>query len=190
MPKNQSALIGLFVLLFAAALAIISQPTLHAQANPTPNPKSIPFIDGGIGQCTADFTITTADGAPIYDAQIKVHISYGMFGAHKLDLQVGTNVDGKARFTGLPEKTKQGLFFQASKANLTGSAFDDPAKTCNAQFTIALQPQSSQLLAPSSLFLAALQPGSGQPRRLLSARLIWNPRPASPIIIVSTRNST
>ncbi len=145
MPKTHNILIRVFVLLLAAfLLAIVSPPVLRAQANPTPNPKSIPFIDGGIGPCTADFTITTTAAAPIYDAQIKVHISYGMFGAHKLDLQVGTNADGKARFTGLPEKTKQGLFFQASKGNLTGSAFDDPSKTCNAQFTIALQQTQSQ----------------------------------------------
>lgn len=138
-------LIRSFTVLLGAFLAVLaSQTALHAQANPTPNPKSIPFIDGGIGSCTADFTITTSAGAPIYDAQIKVHISYGMFGAHKLDLQVGTNIDGKARFTGLPDKTKQGLFFQASKGNLTGSAFDDPSKTCNAQFTVALQPPQAQ----------------------------------------------
>jgi hypothetical protein len=145
MPKNLTTFMRLFVFLLAAFLfAIVSSPVLRAQANPTPNPKSIPFIDGGIGPCTADFTITTTAAAPIYDAQIKVHISYGMFGAHKLDLQVGTNADGKARFTGLPEKTRQGLFFQASKGNLTGSAFDDPSRTCNAQFTLALQQTQPQ----------------------------------------------
>ena len=120
-------------------MVILAAPLLNAQANPTPNPKSIPFIDGGIGPCTADFTITDNASAPLYDAQIKVHISYGTFGVHKLDLQVGTNIDGKARFTGLPAKAKQGLFFQASKGDFTGSAFDDPVKTCNGQFTIALE---------------------------------------------------
>ncbi|MFY9910074.1 MAG: hypothetical protein WAK56_09540 [Candidatus Sulfotelmatobacter sp.] len=134
MPRNY-----ILISLALSLLAILSAPFLHAQANPTPNPKSIPFIDGGIGPCTADFTITDNARAPIYDAQIKVHISYGIFGAHKLDLQVGTNIDGKARFTGLPAKSKQGLFFQASKGDFTGSAFDDPAKTCNAQFTVALE---------------------------------------------------
>ncbi len=57
----------------------------------------------------------------------------------KLDLQVGTNVAGKARFTGLPDRTKEGLFFRASQGGREGSAFDDTAKTCNAQFTIQLQ---------------------------------------------------
>jgi hypothetical protein len=143
MPKYQSTLTALFVFLLPAfILAIVPLPVLHAQANPTPNPKSIPFIDGSIGPCTADFTITDNAGQPIYDANIKVHIAYGTFGAHKLDLEVGTNFDGKARFTGLPSKSKRGLFFQVSKGGRQGSSFDDPEKTCNAQFTVALEPSN------------------------------------------------
>jgi hypothetical protein len=58
---------------------------------------------------------------------------------HKLDLEVGTNVDGKARFTGLPNRIKNGLFFEASEGDRTGNAFDDVSKTCQAQFTIVLR---------------------------------------------------
>src|SRR5215470_7692960 len=105
----------------------------------TPDPKSIPVIDGGLGQCTADFTITDTDNKPIYAAKVKVHIAYGFASARKLDLEVGTNVDGKARFTGLPERVKKGLFFEASEGDRTGTAFLDPSKTCQAQFTIALR---------------------------------------------------
>jgi hypothetical protein len=117
---------------------------LQAQSSSAPNPNTVPVIDGGIGPCTADFTINDNSEKPIYDATIQVHISYGLFGAHKLDLQVGTNVNGKARFTGLPSKTKQGLFFQASKSGRSGSAFDDTAKTCQAQFTVALEEANPQ----------------------------------------------
>jgi hypothetical protein len=134
----QKALVSFATLL----LTFFALPSLHAQATPTPNPKSIPFIDGGIGPCTADFTITDNAGQPLYDANIKVHIAYGTFGVHKLDLEIGTNIDGKARFTGLPSKTKRGLFFQVSKGPRQGSAFDDTEKTCNAQFTVALEPAS------------------------------------------------
>lgn len=101
--------------------------------------KAVPVIDGESGPCSADFTITDNVGAPVYAATIKVHVSYGFAGARKLDLQVGTNVDGKARFAGLPERTRHGLFFRASEGDREGSAFDDPASTCKAQFTIALQ---------------------------------------------------
>src|SRR5215472_18465863 len=104
-----------------------------------PDAHSIPAVDGGIGQCTADFTITDADNQPVYAAKVKVHIAYGFAGARKLDLEVGTNVDGKARFTGLPERVKKGLFFEASEGDRTGNAFVDPSKTCQAQFTTALR---------------------------------------------------
>ena len=116
-------------------LALLLTPAL-AQ---TPDPKSIPVIDGGLGPCTADFTITDTDSKPIYLAKIKVHIAYRFMNAHKLDLEVSTNVDGKARFTGLPDRVKKGLYFEASEGDRTGNAFDDPAKTCQAQFPITLR---------------------------------------------------
>lgn len=97
------------------------------------------MIDGGIGDCSADFIINDDAGKPVYAATIKVHIAYGFMYLRKLDLQVGTNADGKARFTGLPDRTKDGLFFSASEGDREGSAFDDTAKTCNAGFTIALR---------------------------------------------------
>jgi len=105
----------------------------------TPDPHSIPAVDAAIGQCTADFTITDTDNKPIYAAKVKVHIAYGFASARKLDLEVGTNVDGKARFTSLPDRSKKGLFFEASEGDRTGTAFLDPSKTCQAQFTIALR---------------------------------------------------
>jgi len=106
----------------------------------TPDPHSIPSVDAGIGTCTADFTVTDADNKPVYAAKVKVHIAYGFLSAHKLDLEVGTNVDGKARFTSLPNRLKHaGLFFQASEGDRTGNAFDDPEKTCQAQLAVTLR---------------------------------------------------
>jgi hypothetical protein len=106
----------------------------------TPDPHSIPSVDAGLGTCTADFTITDSDGKPVYDAKISVHIAYGFGGFHKLDLQVGTNVDGKARFNNLPNRMRKGgLYFQAFQSGNTGEAFDDPAKTCQAQFPVTLR---------------------------------------------------
>ena len=105
----------------------------------TPDPKSIPVIDGGLGPCTADLTITDTNNKPVYLAKIKVHIAYGFMNARKLDLEVSTNVDGKARFTGLPDRVKRGLFFEASEGDRVGNAFDDTSKTCQAQFAITLR---------------------------------------------------
>jgi len=114
-------------------------PALQSQSASPVDPKTVPVIDGGIGPCSADFTVTDAAGAPVYDAKVRVHIAYRFMSFHKLDLEVGTNAAGKARFTGLPDKTKQGLLFHASEGNREGSAFDDPTKTCKAELTVVLE---------------------------------------------------
>ena len=105
----------------------------------TPDPHSIPSVDAGVSTCSADFTITDTDNKPVYAAKVKVHIAYGFASVRKLDLEVGTNVDGKARFTGLPDRLKRGLLFEASEGDRTGNAFDDVNNTCKAQFTITLR---------------------------------------------------
>ena len=121
------------------AFAIFSVAISAAQSNPKVDPHTIPAIDGAIGPCSADFTVTDAAGAPIYDAKVRVHIAYGFMNAHKLDLEVGTNIDGRATVTGLPDKIKHGFYFHASQGDRTGEAFDDPANTCRAKFSITLQ---------------------------------------------------
>ncbi len=123
------------LILFAVALSL----SAFAQTPTAPDPKAVPVLDGAAGPCTADFTITDAAGAPVYAAKIKVHIAYRFGSFHKLDLELATNADGKARLIGLPERVKRGLTFQASEGDRTGEAFDDPAETCKAQFTIALK---------------------------------------------------
>ncbi len=123
-------------------LALASWPILLAQDAPPVDSKTVAVIDGGIGPCSADFTVNDSNGAPVYDAKIRVHIPYRFMNLHKLDLEVGSNAAGKARFTGLPDRTKQGLFFHASQGDREGSAFDDPAKTCKADLTIVLEKKS------------------------------------------------
>jgi|SRR5579862_1583057 len=119
------------------SLSIVTPPlSAYAQA---PDPKSVPVVDGNIGPCSVDFTVTDESGSPVYAAKIKVRIAYGFMYARKLDLEVGTNVDGKARFAGLPERVKRGLFFEASESDRTAEAFDDPATTCKNQFTVVLR---------------------------------------------------
>jgi hypothetical protein len=119
------------------ALALVT-PAFSQNA---PDPHTIPAIDGAIGPCSADFTITDPVGSPVYLAQITVHIAYGFGSFHKLDLQVSTNIDGKARFTGLPARLKHQLLFHVSDSqNRTQVAYDDPAQTCHQQFNLALEP--------------------------------------------------
>ncbi len=125
--------LAFFLLLLSVPGLLVSQTR-----NDSADPKAIPSIDGSIGPCSADFTITDASGAPVYAAKISVHIAYGFMNVRKLDLELGTNADGKARFIGLPDRLKHGVYFHASEGDRSGEAFDDPVNTCKAEFTIKL----------------------------------------------------
>jgi hypothetical protein len=128
-----------FAFISLASSLAFPQTTTTTATTPVPDPKAVPVIDGGIGPCSADFTVTDSAGAPVYAAKVKVHIAYGFMSAHRLDLELGTNADGKAHFIGLPDRIKHGLYFHATEGDREGEAFDDPANTCKAQFTITLQ---------------------------------------------------
>ncbi len=87
----------------------------------------------------------TPDGKPAPAADVKVHIEYGFGGFHRLDLEAGTNVDGKVRFTGLPAKVKRPpLEFRASKDQLAGVATFDPQAECQAKHDVALEKASTK----------------------------------------------
>ena len=107
---------------------------------PTPQPsEELPVIDGGVGPCSVEFTVTDASGKPIYAANVKVHITYGFAGIRKLDLEAGTNTHGKVKFKGLPIKVHNPpLEFNASKDQLVGIATYDPATECQAIHDIML----------------------------------------------------
>lgn len=122
----------------AVVILILATTLCSAQSSSQPDPKAVPVIDGGLGPCSAEFTVTDSAGAPVYDAKIRVHIAYRFMSLHKLDLEVGTNADGKARVTGLPDRIKHGLYFHTSQGDRTVETFDDPANTCKAQFTLVL----------------------------------------------------
>jgi hypothetical protein len=104
------------------------------------SPQDVPKVDGGLGACSVDIIVNTADGKPVYAAHVKVHIAYGMGGFHKLDLEAGTNADGKVKFTGLPSRVRRPpLEFEATKDELTGTATFDPATQCHAARTIKIE---------------------------------------------------
>jgi len=102
------------------------------------NPPEIPVVDGGIGACKADFSVKDEAGKPIYNAKISVTIKSGFLNRQKVDLEVGTNSDGKARITGLPEMPKKPLEFQIKSGTVSKSVTDDPSTTCNAVYEVTL----------------------------------------------------
>src|SRR5437879_13089242 len=81
----------------------------------------VPVVDGGIGPCRADFTVKDEAGKPLYDAKIKVTLRYGIFNKRKMDLEIGTNSDGKARIIGLPDSPRKPLEFQIKSGTVSKS---------------------------------------------------------------------
>jgi len=122
------------VLLCGALLVACVGPVL-SQA-----PEKPATVDGGLGRCSLEITILGPDSKPVYAATVTVHIAYGFGGFHKLDLEVGTNSEGKAKFTGLPSRVRRPpLEFDASKDDLSGTLEYDPATQCVAMQKITLQ---------------------------------------------------
>jgi hypothetical protein len=65
-----------------------------------------------------------------------VHIAYGFGGIRRLDLEAGTNSDGKVKFTGLLARVhRPPLEFRASKDEFEDIAAYDPSTECQALFS-------------------------------------------------------
>lgn len=127
--------LALIVSLLGGSASLYSQSTTAA--------KQIPVVDGNAGPCSVEFTVSDTKGTPVYDARIAVRIAYGFAGMRKLDLEIGTNVEGKARFTGLPSNVKSGaLLFRAKHADLSGTTYYNPMTNCNARQDIVISAQS------------------------------------------------
>jgi hypothetical protein len=84
------------------------------------------------------------DGKPVYAVTVKVHIKYGFGGIRRLDLEAGTNSDGKVKFAGIPDRVQRPpLEFHASKDELMGVANFDPSTECQAKREITLEKSKS-----------------------------------------------
>ncbi len=110
-----------------------------AQSGAPTQAQPIPSVDGGLGPCSVEFTTKDGDGNIIGGSTLRLHLAYGFAGVRRLDLEVTANADGKAKFTGLPDNLKKGLFFRGFKDDREGTAFYDPKKNCNAQHTMVLE---------------------------------------------------
>lgn len=129
--------------LFCAVL-LLSWPAATAQSTPETPTQPVPEINAGLGRCSLELTVTTPDGKPAGAATVKVHIAYGFGGFHKLDLEAGTNYDGKVKFIGLPFTVRRPpLEFHASKDQFEGEATYDPATACHATRDIKLAKQDA-----------------------------------------------
>jgi len=98
----------------------------------------VPVVDAAIGSCRADFTVKDGAGKPVYNAKITSTLKYGFWSKRKTALEVGTNSDGKARITGLPNLPKKPLEFSIKSGTVSTTVTDDPSTNCNAVFDVAL----------------------------------------------------
>jgi hypothetical protein len=135
---NRAGVLG-FVLIALVAGAQ-SQPSQNQSGEKPPAASQVPVIDGAVGPCSLELTILGVDAKPVYNATVKVHITYGFGGFHHLDLQAGTNADGKVKFTGMPIKVHNPpLEFYAAKDQLEASLNYDPTAECHAQHDLKLE---------------------------------------------------
>lgn len=119
--------------------ALIAAPLLSRAQAPAPQ-ETVPVIQGGVGSCSIELTVRGADGKPVYASTVKVHVKYGFGGMRRLDLEAGTNSDGKVKFGGLPAKVQRPpLEFRASKDDFTGIAVFDPSIECEVKREIVLE---------------------------------------------------
>ena len=110
------------------------------QPTQTKQPDDIPVMDGEAGPCSIEFTVTDAEGKPLLNALINVHIAYGFAGVRKLDTAVYTNAEGRGKFIGLPAKVhRPPLEFRATKDDLVGVASYNPASECQAKHRIVME---------------------------------------------------
>lgn len=91
-----------------------------------------------MGPCTADFTVTDAAQKPLYDAKIKTIVRHGFLSKRKVELEVGTDAAGRARFTGLPHEVKKPIEFTVRYKELAKSITHDPASNCHVQLEVSL----------------------------------------------------
>jgi hypothetical protein len=127
---------------------VLCSPAFSQQAGNVP----LSVVDGQLGPCFAEFHVTDTAGKPQYNVPVRVLIRYGFLGKRKMDLEVGTNSNGKARVAGLPEQVRSPLHFEigrpdavqgTSSENGTPAAVQvvehDPATNCHAYFDVTVE---------------------------------------------------
>jgi hypothetical protein len=119
----------------ALSLGLLFAPGLFASQQSVP----VPQVNANLGPCTVDFTVSQGSNQPVFNAEISVKISYGFMGMKKMDLKVGTNSEGKARFVGLPEKVHNPpLAFVVNAKGLSKTVNYWPSVKCQARYAVVM----------------------------------------------------
>lgn len=118
-----------------AAFVLISGRSSFPQSQPS---SDVAVVKGDAGPCTADFVVSDSAGKGIFGAKIRIQVKYGFGGFHRLDGVVGTNLEGKGRFEGLPERIKGTAEFDISKGSQAKTVPYDPQVDCHPRHEVTL----------------------------------------------------
>jgi hypothetical protein len=118
--------------------AFVLALTMAGGQGADPAKPDLATINARLGMCTADFTVTGADGKPVYAATVHVRLRYGFLSLKRMDLEVGTNSDGKARVEGLPLGGRR-LVYDITKETRKTTVEQDLTTNCHAMHTVALK---------------------------------------------------
>ncbi|TAM82991.1 MAG: hypothetical protein EPN47_06975 [Acidobacteria bacterium] len=118
------------------SLSLLFAAGVYASQQPVP----VPQVNANLGPCTVDFTVSQSSNQPLYNAEISVKIAYGFMGVKKMELNVGTNNEGKARFVGLPDKVHNPpLSFVVNPKGLSKTVNYWPGVNCKARYDVIME---------------------------------------------------
>ena len=120
------------------AIIFLSTPVAGADNR---SKQDVPSIDAEAGPCSVEMTVMDGSDEPVCAATIRVRVSYGFLGVRRVDLEIATNAEGKAKFVGLPQDGERILYFRATKGRLKGVAVHSTGQNCEARHLIVLRPR-------------------------------------------------
>ena len=100
--------------------------------------SEVPALKAGLGTCAVDFVVKDGDGKPVYQATIHSKIRYGALSVKRMDVEISTNDEGKARIEGLPTKAKL-IVYDIEKAGVKTTAEQDVATSCLTSLQVTLK---------------------------------------------------
>ena len=119
----------------ALVLSLFFAGWIHAASQSAP----VPQVNADIGPCTVDFTVSQGVNQPLFNAEISVRIAYGFMGMKKMDLKIGTDSEGRARFVGLPERVHNPpLDFVVKAKGLSKTVHYWPSVKCKARYAVVM----------------------------------------------------
>jgi hypothetical protein len=122
----------------AALFAWLAFSQTQAAPQASSPPQETPALEAKLGTCSADFTVKDAQGKPVYHAIIRVSVRYGPLNVKRMDLEVGTDTNGKARLGTLPDKAKP-MTYEITLGDKKTTVEQVVAKTCHGMFDVLLK---------------------------------------------------